>query len=93
MSHHSYPNALPVQAIVERLGEASANTFHEFWPDDISLLDPQVVDTARVHGPRQITDIYLLALAVRHSGQFVTFDTSVARNAVVGADKRHVLVL
>jgi toxin-antitoxin system PIN domain toxin len=93
MSHPGYPNTLPVRAVVERLAEASSSVEHEFWPDDISLLDTQFVDSARIHGPRQITDIYLLALAVRHGGQFVTFDTAVARDAVAGAEKGHVLVL
>jgi len=30
---------------------------------EVSLLDAAVVDEARIHGPRQITDGYLLALA------------------------------
>jgi len=30
------------------------------------------VHEARVHGPRQLTDSYLLALAVAHGGCFVT---------------------
>ena len=93
MSHPGYPNALPVRAVMERLAEASASRFHEFWPDDISLLDGQVTISTRIHGPRQITDVYLLALAVRHGGHFVTFDNSVAHSAVIGAEKRHVLVL
>jgi uncharacterized protein len=93
MSHPGYPNALPVRAVVERLAEASAAGFHEFWSDDVSLLDARVADSARIHGPRQITDVYLLALAVQHRGQFVTLDTSIAHDAVVGADKSHVLVL
>ena len=93
MSHGGYPNPLPVQAVVERLAEACAGGFHEFWPDDVSLLDAGVVDAARIHGPRQITDNYLLALAVRHGGQFVTLDASVAHEAVSGAQKRHLLVL
>ena len=93
MSHPGYPNPLPVRAIMDRLAEASAGAFHEFWADDISLLDPRVARPARIHGPRQVTDVYLLALAVRHGGQFVTFDASVSREAVVGADKAHVLVL
>ena len=93
MSHASYPNALPVQAVVERLAEARAGGFHEFWPDDVSLLDRRVADAARIHGPRQITDIYLLALAVRHGGHFVTLDNSVAHVAVIGAEKSHVLAL
>ncbi len=72
MSHPAYPNALPVRAVMERLAEASASGFHEFWADDISLLDAHVANCARIHGPRQITDVYLLALAVHHGGQFVT---------------------
>ena len=93
MSHPGYPNALPVRAVMERLAEASASAFHEFWPDDISLLDPTVANCARIHGPRQITDAYLVALAVRHGGRFVTLDATVSRDAVIGADKDHVLVL
>jgi len=93
MSHPGYPNALPVRAVVERLAEAGASSFHEFWADDVSLLDADVADSARIHGPRQITDVYLLALAVRHRGRFVTLDSSVAQYAVIGAEKNHVVVL
>ncbi len=93
MSHPGYPNALSVRAVMERLTEASASTFHEFWPDDVSLLDPKVADSARIHGPRQLTDLYLLALAVRHDGQFITFDTSVTVDAVRRAEKKHLLIL
>ena len=93
MSHPGYPNALPVRAVMERLKDATASTLHEFWPDDISLLDARVADSARIHGPRQLTDLYLLALAVRHRGQFVTFDTSVSLDAVRGAEKNHIVTL
>ena len=93
MSHPGYPNSLSVRAIAERLGEASASTFHKFWADDISLLDAQVTDSARIHGPRQITDLYLLALAVRHDGQFITFDASVSLDAIKRAEKKHLLTL
>lgn len=93
MSHPSYPNALPVRSIMERLREACASAHHEFWPDDLSMLDAKVADAARIHGPRQLTDLYLLALAVRHDGQFVTFDASVVRDAVKGAEKKHLRVL
>jgi len=57
------------------------------------ILDARVANATRIHGPRQITDVYLLALAVRHGGQFVTLDTSVSHVAVIGAETRHVLVL
>jgi len=78
---------------MERLAEARTGSFHEFWPDDISLLDKRVADCTRIHGPRQITDVYLIALAVRRGGQFVTLDKTVSRDAAIGAEKSHVLVL
>jgi hypothetical protein len=93
MSHGGYPNALPVQAVMQRLADACAGTFHEFWPDDLSLLDATVADPARIHGPRQLTDLYLLALAVRRAGRFVTFDAAVSIDAVRGAQKKHLLRL
>ena len=93
ISHPGYPNALSVRAVMERLKEATASKFHEFWPDNISLLEARVADSTRIHGPRQVTDVYLLALAVRHGGQFVTFDVSVSLDAVRGAEKNHLLTL
>jgi len=93
MSHPGYPNALPVRAVIERLAEAGASTFHAFWPDDISMLDAQVADPARIHGPRPLTDLYLLELAVRHQGHFVTFDDSVSIDAVRRAQREHIVNL
>ncbi len=93
MSHANYPNALSVSSVCTRLAEASADPLHEFWPDDISLLDDRIADPTRIHGPRQLTDLYLLALAVRHEGRFVTFDGSISLEAVKGAEKHHLLTL
>ena len=73
--------------------EAEASGFHDFWAVDVSLLDADVADSARIHGPRRITDVYLRALAVRHQGKFVTLDASATHDAVIGAGKKHVLVL
>ena len=93
MSHPGYPHPLPVRAVIERLAEASAGSLHEFWPDDLTLLDAHTFDSTRIHGPRQITDLYLLALAVRHAGRFVTFDASVSLDAVRSAEKKHLVAL
>jgi predicted nucleic acid-binding protein len=40
-----------------------------------------------------LTDIYLLALAVKHGGRFVTFDAKLSREAVQRAESKHLLVL
>jgi toxin-antitoxin system PIN domain toxin len=93
MSHPGYPNALPVRPVMERLREATRSSYHEFWPDDVSLLDPRVADASRIHGPRQLTDLYLLALAVSRGGRFVAFDTAVPLSAIKGAKKRHLVAL
>ena len=93
MSSPGYPGALPVRAVVERLAVASQSTLHEFWPDDVSLLDPALLDPSRIHGPRQITDLYLLSLAVKHRGSFVTFDRLISTDAVKRAAKGHLVRL
>jgi uncharacterized protein len=93
MSSATYPGAFPVRAIVERLRNASQTPLHEFWPDDLSLLDSASFDATRIHGPKQITDLYLLALAVRHGGRLVTFDRLISLNSVTGAQERHLVRL
>lgn len=75
------------------LDSACATEHHEFWPCDFSLLDGAVVDRGRIHGARQVTDAYLLALATRRDGRFVTFDRSVALSTVRGATAEHLFVL
>jgi predicted nucleic acid-binding protein len=50
---------------------------HVFWKDDISLLDTHIPASLLV-GHRQITDAYLLGLAIHHGGQFVTLDGGVS---------------
>jgi hypothetical protein len=93
MSHPNYPNPLKVGAIMERLAEAIATAEHEFWPDDVSLLDSRIADRNRIHGPRQVTDLYLLALAVHQGGCFVSFDPSIPRTAIRGAERKHLITL
>jgi len=93
MSNPGYPNALPVQAVIKHLADACEENVHEFWSDKVSLLDPHVVDSTRIHGPRQLTDIYLLALAVEREGRFVTFDTGVPLAAVRKATTHNLVVL
>jgi hypothetical protein len=93
MSHSAYPNAVAVSDVAARLRDAASNRLHEFWADDLSLLDVQVADVSRIHGPRQITDVYLLALAVRRGGALATFDGSISVNAVRGFGKRNLSVI
>jgi len=93
MSHPGYPNAPPVRTVLDRLSAATATELHEFWADDVSVLDDRLFDPARILGPRQITDLYLLALATRRGGRLVTFDAAIPLRAVHGATARHLVQL
>lgn len=93
MSHPNYPNARSVSEVAGRLRSATSQPAHRFWADDVSLLDTGIIDLTRVHGPRQLTDAYLLALAVAHGGRLVTFDGAIPIAAVHGAKPRNLVVL
>jgi toxin-antitoxin system PIN domain toxin len=93
ISQPRYPSPVSPAQAVALLRRASAEAYHEFWPCDASILDAAIVDATRLHGPRQVTDAYLLALATRRDGRFVTFDRSISLGSVVGATERHLAVL
>ena len=93
LAQPAYPGALPAAEVAQRLAEAAAGAEHQFWPDDVSLLEAGRFDWQRVLGHRQVTDIYLLALAVRQGGRLVTFDQRIPVAVVRGAGQRHLAVL
>ena len=93
MSQPGYPEHVPVVAVVERLRQATAHRAHAFWPDDASLLDGKMIDASRIHGPSQLTDVYLLALALSHGGRLVTLDQGIPLAAVRGAHTKHLVVI
>lgn len=93
MSASAYPRAQPVSAIAQRLREATSQYIHEFWADEISVLDPQRFDDDRWLSSSQITDAYLLALAVHRGGCFVTLDRNVDPALVRGARSEHLFVI
>lgn len=88
-----YPGSpRPPAAIAEMLRELLALSGHVFWPDDISLLDERWIDATRLLTAPQITDSYLLALAVAHEGRLATFDRRLVADAVHGgADRLHLI--
>ena len=66
---------------------------HEFWSDDISLADNALFDRRHILGPRQLTDIYLLGLAVKRGGRLATLDRTIPLAAVRHATSEHLAVL
>ncbi len=93
VSQPRYPSPVPPAVAIEVLAAACRGGPHEWWPCDVSLADERWLDRSRLHGPRQVTDAYLLALAVAHDGCFATFDHAVPRSAVHGATGEHLVVI
>jgi uncharacterized protein len=84
VGHKRYPNTPgPPAAVAELLAGFRALPGHEFWPDDATLFNDQLVDRARLLDSGQVTDTYLLALASAHSGKLATFDRHLVAGAVV----------
>jgi hypothetical protein len=71
-----------LRAFIETLGDR-----HEFWPDDVSLLDRSLVDTVGISSPGKITDAYLLALTKKRGGKMVTLDRRMPFRAIVGGSE------
>ena len=78
-----YPNSAgspaavaPIVASLKRLPG------HLFWKDDLSLVASDLVDVDHVATPGQVTDTYLLALAVANAGRLATFDRRLSTKAV-----------
>jgi toxin-antitoxin system PIN domain toxin len=93
MSQPAYPAPLPAAAVAARLAEAVTGPDHQFWPDDLNPVVEKTLTWGQVLGHRQVTDAYLLALAVKHGGRFATFDARVALQTVFGAGKGHLTVI
>lgn len=93
ISNPRYTRPLPLVDAVSLVRAQIAQRGHVFWSDDISLLDANLFDHRHLRGPRQITDAYLLALAMKNGGRLITFDRGLARDMVRGAEKAHVVTL
>jgi toxin-antitoxin system PIN domain toxin len=93
ISTPGYERPIPLQTALSGLAVQLAQSDHEFWPDDFSITDERGFDHSRILGPGQITDVYLLALAIRHGGRLVTFDRGLPLKAVRGAEALHLVVL
>lgn len=83
VGHPRYPNSAgSPAAVVPILARLRALPGHVFWPDDLSLIESDIVDAVRIATPAQVADTYLLALAVANKGQLATLDRRLSPAAV-----------
>ena len=93
MSQPAYSNPLPLAALSSMLQCSTDTRFHQLWSDDISILDAKRFQHRNIHSPRQLTDLYLLGLAVKHKGVLASFDQRIPLSAVIGAKPAHLVLL
>lgn len=67
----------PVEAVA-LLEEALDRSTHEFWPDHLSFAEAAAYLRPDLSGHKQITDAYLLGLAIHHQAKLATFDKPLA---------------
>ena len=93
VGHARYPNSPGTPAaVVDLMATFLAHPGHEFWPDDVTLIDCERVHAARLLDSAQVTDSYLLALAAAHNGKLATFDRQIVTAAVVnGSQALHLI--
>ena len=93
MGHTAYPGGPGspegVRPLLQRLRSLPG---HLFWEDSISIADSQSLPSLQGVTAKQLTDIYLLALAVHHGGRMATLDANVAPSPVPGGSQALVLV-
>ena len=95
ISHPKYSRAFSLAPgdVIQRLDGFCEAQDHAFWPDDVSLRDAGLFLTKKILGTRQLTDVYLLGLAVRHGGRLVTFDEGITVKSVGGAKVENLMVI
>lgn len=59
-----------------------AHPGHQFWADDFTLLETPLIPD--LPSSDHLTDIYLLALAVKHKGRLATFDRNINASLLPG---------
>jgi len=93
LSNPAYPAPrLDVHEAVELLSALIRLPGHRFWPADLSLGEAIAPFQHRLFGHKQVSDAYLLGLAIKHKGTLATLDRGV--QALAGDEfARHLLLL
>ena len=90
-SQHSYDGKkFTPDQMRKTLDNLCSQPGHQFWPDDLSPRDTESIQSFPGH--KTITDLYLLALAVKHKGKFASMDEGIDASLVLGGTEAFVLV-
>ena len=65
-----------------------SSSHHRFWPEGFRLSDLAPSVKSQLTGHKQITDAYLLSIAIRNGGRLVTFDRRIRQLAPQGSEEQ-----
>ena len=68
--------AVTPKEAVALLEKATKLGHHQFWPDDLDITSTSTIPTSHLLGHQQVTDAYLLGLAIDRKGKLATLDAS-----------------
>ena len=86
LSNPVYPGqSTTIDDSVARLQNFCSQREHVFWPGSASIRERGRFRWNHVQGYRQLTDVYLLSLAVSNEGRLATFDSTISLRAIEGA--------
>jgi toxin-antitoxin system PIN domain toxin len=84
------PHAVSIKDALDALKSNTSHPKHEFWPDHLAVAPALSGAQDRIVGHKQVTDAYLLALAIHHSAKLATLDRGLAKWAAEGPGRAHV---
>jgi uncharacterized protein len=94
LSNPAYRGRLTtIDDAASRLKTLFAGGDHVFWPDSVSVCEGSRFHWRNVQGHRQLTDVYLLALAISNRGCLASFDSKIPLAAIDGAREHHLKVI
>ena len=85
VGHPKYANAQPVPVVLESLESLTRVGHHRFEPDAVSLLDDSI-KRSNLLSSSQVTDTYLVQLAVSLRAKLATFDARIVTSAIPNAE-------
>lgn len=99
LTQPGYTNRFAPATVLDALRTICAIPSHTYWPCTLAITDASCFKHSHLTGPRQVTDMYLLGLAVQHKSdggsgaRLVSFDQTIPLSCVHGAMPGHLVLI
>jgi uncharacterized protein len=88
-----FPDAVEPQEALDILETNLKDPRHRFWADDVSFLKAVQPFFGRLKGHKQVTDAYLLGLALHKKGKLISLDRGILDLVAEKGMGREVVIL